>query len=91
MERLGRFGRQADRDRQVAEGLLEVALRAQQVAAADIGRAVVRVGLDGPGEIGERLVVLVGLPEGEARGWCRPARSSGSICSALLKSAIASL
>ena len=65
MERLGRFGQQADRHVQVAQGLLVLVLRAQQVGAADIGRAVVRIGLDRAGEIGQRLVVAVRLAQGE--------------------------
>ena len=65
MERLGGFRRQPDRHRQVAEGFGQVALRAQKIAAAEIGEAVIRIGLDGAAEIRERLLVLVGLPKRE--------------------------
>ena len=38
---LGRFGHQPDRDVEVRERLVEVALRALDIGAADIGRAVI--------------------------------------------------
>ena len=87
---LRRFRAEADRLRQVREGLVVVVLRAQQVGAAEIGGAVIGVGLDGAGKSASAGVALFDLAVGQARGWCRPAAKPGLICTALVKSPMAS-
>jgi hypothetical protein len=65
MERLGGFRQQPDGHREIGERFLVLVLSPQEVAAADIGGAVARVGLDGPGEIRVGLLVAVRLAQGK--------------------------
>ena len=74
MKGLGIFGIELDRLVEIGPRLVELALNAQKIGAAEIGRRVVGIGRHGAVEIGQRRVVAVDLTISE-----RPIGEGGRI------------